>query len=159
MLKALIQSVYARCRDLTRLIVQQQNGQALPIALAVLALGTLVIGPFLSHASTTLKSSGQYKQSINETYACEAGVEQVFWALTNDNLDKKMTKAGDSLSYTLAEKINNLGVDVTVTFLGPSKSGSANAYHVLARAGGSSISSNIDQEKGVLKVTSWDVQP
>ncbi len=46
-----------------------ESGQALPIVLAVLSLGALVIGPFLSHASTSLARSDDYERIINETYA------------------------------------------------------------------------------------------
>jgi hypothetical protein len=96
--KAPIKSIYARCHNLIGRLLHQQKGQVLPIALAVLALGTLVIGPFLSHAGTTLKSSGQYQQIIEESYACEAGVEQAIWALTYNGLGEELSEVGSGLS-------------------------------------------------------------
>jgi len=58
-----------------------ERGQALPLALLVLAAGTLIIAPFLSHASSNLIGSRIYGQVITEQYSCDAGVEWGLWRL------------------------------------------------------------------------------
>jgi hypothetical protein len=116
--KAPIKSIYARCHNLIGRLLHQQKGQVLPIALAVLALGTLVIGPFLSHAGTTLKSSGQYQQIIEESYACEAGVEQAIWALTYNGLGEELSEVGSSLNYTLSGAVNSKNSVIGISFVG-----------------------------------------
>jgi hypothetical protein len=61
-----------------------ERGQALPLALLVLAAGTLIIAPFLSHASSNLIGSRIYGQVITEQYSCDAGVEWALWRLTEN---------------------------------------------------------------------------
>ena len=61
-----------------------ERGQALPLALLVLAAGTLIIAPFISHASSNLIGSRIYGQVITEQYSCDAGVEWGLWRLTEN---------------------------------------------------------------------------
>lgn len=184
MFKALIKCIYARCTNLIDKNAHQQNGQALPVALAVLALGTMVIGPFLSHAGTALRSSGQYQQIIDENYACEAGVEQAIWALTYGDLAGKLSEAGSSLSYELRDKVNSLPVAVTITLTqtedtesetkpgksgdkgkgqtkgkGNAKTGFINSYVIDSRAGKAIISSTVKIENSRITIVDWDILP
>ncbi len=184
MFKALIKFIYAHCTNLIDKIAHKEDGQALPIALAVLALGTMVIGPFLSHAGTTLRSSGQYQQLINENYACEAGVEQAIWALTYGDLTDQFSKAGSSLSYELRETVNSLPVAITITFTKSKdtksdnkpaensgkgkgqqkdkkndKTGVINTYIIASSAGNTMISSTVNIENDLISVINWDIGP
>src|SRR4030042_1636621 len=82
--------------------MNDEKGQALPLVLLTLAIGTLVIAPFLGHASSSLIGSRLYGQSIAELYSCDAGVEYAIWHLMN----------GET---TVPEfTINNKTVNVTV---------------------------------------------
>jgi hypothetical protein len=92
-----------------------ESGLALPIVLGVLALGALVTAPFLTHASTNLLGSAAYKQTINETYAADAGVEHAIWSLTGGALASQIPAVGDSTSYVLSYQVNALAVNITVT--------------------------------------------
>jgi hypothetical protein len=101
---------------------------ALPIVLGVLALGALVTAPFLTHASTNLVGSSAYKQTINETYAADAGVEHAIWSLTSGALASQIPAVGNSVSYDLSgqDTVNSLVPNITVTNMaGGSGSGSA----------------------------------
>jgi sulfite exporter TauE/SafE len=61
--------ICGRCyRKLLKLLAQK-SGLALPIVLAVLALGAITIAPFLTYANTSLVSSQSYRKIINETYS------------------------------------------------------------------------------------------
>jgi hypothetical protein len=61
-----------------------QRGQALPLALLVLAAGVLIATPFLGHASSTMIGSRTYAEVITEQYSCDSGVEWALWRLTEN---------------------------------------------------------------------------
>lgn len=61
-----------------------ERGQALPLALLVLAAGMLIAIPFLGHASSNLIGSRTYAAVITEQYSCDAGVEWGLWRLTEN---------------------------------------------------------------------------
>jgi hypothetical protein len=92
-----------------------EKGQALPLAMMALAIGMLVITPFLGHASASVLGSRTYAQSITGSSACDAGVEHVIWSLTRGNLAEQLSQPGDHVTYQLGEPINGLTTSVTVT--------------------------------------------
>jgi hypothetical protein len=92
-----------------------QSGQALPLAIAALAIGALVVAPFLGYAGSNLIGSQVYGQAITQQSACDAGVEHAIWSLTKGELAEQFTQAGDEVIYQLSESINNLTVSITVT--------------------------------------------
>ncbi len=61
-----------------------ERGQALPLALLVLAAGVLIATPFLGHASSTMIGSRTYAEVITEQYSCDSGVEWALWRLTEN---------------------------------------------------------------------------
>ena len=93
---------------------RNEKGQALPLALALLGLGALMIGPFLGYISTSLISSRTYEFVTTERYSSDAGVEQAVWRLTNDGLAEQLPDVGDSTSYQL-DPINGSVPNITVT--------------------------------------------
>ena len=92
-----------------------QNGQALPLAIIALAIGSLVVAPFLGLAATDLIGSRVYGESISAQAACEAGVAHAVWSLTRGDLPEELPETGDSVTYQLDEAINGLTASVTVT--------------------------------------------
>ena len=132
----------------------KQNGFALPIVLAFLALGAIVIGPFLYHAGTTLISSRDYGQIINEEYAADAGVEHAIWKITNGNLGAQIPVQGTSTSYTLPGQVNILNPYITVTNGGSSGDNLTN-YHIQSAAGSQSILASVNIGSNSVKVLSW----
>jgi hypothetical protein len=150
--------------------LHQEKGQVLPIALAVLALGILVVAPFLSHAGTVLKNSGQYRQLIEENYACEAGVEQAIWALTNNALPGDLTAVGSSLKYNLNPAVNSFNSGITITLLstsgeinrvesGDNVNSNNNIYLVNSSAGGTTITAKVAIANGNSSISSWKISP
>ena len=113
----LIKSISALSSSPARLIKYNGKAQALPIVLAMLALGALVITPFLNHAGVNLKSSANYTALMQANNSCEAGIEEAIWALNYNNLSSQLSHIGDSLSYRLNETVNQLNTDVSVTLL------------------------------------------
>ena len=65
-------------------IMGGEKGQALPLAMFALAFGTLVISPFLGHASSSLVGSRIYEQAITERYSCDSGIEWALWRIKNN---------------------------------------------------------------------------
>jgi hypothetical protein len=59
----------------------RELGQALPLALLVLAAGVLIATPFLGHVSSAMIGSRTYGEAIIEKYSCDAGVEWALWRL------------------------------------------------------------------------------
>jgi len=62
-------------------MMNNQKGQALPLALVALAIGMLVVAPFLSQAGSSLIGSRIYEQAIDEQYSADAGVEYAIWQI------------------------------------------------------------------------------
>jgi hypothetical protein len=95
--------------------MNSEKGQALPLAMMALALGTLVITPFLSHAGSGLIGSLTYGQTIIQQSSCDAGVEHAIWNLTRGGLAEQIPETGDEVTYKLDEKLNGLTTRITVT--------------------------------------------
>ena len=101
-----------------------ERGQALPLAMLALTIGTLVITPFLGHASSSLIGSRVYEQAITELYSCDSGIEYAIWSLQSGALE-----VAEGETETLPEfTINNKTVNVSVENLGSS------IYNVIATA-------------------------
>ena len=66
--------------------MNSEKGQTFPLALVALAVGSLVISPFLGHASSMLNGSRIYGQAMTEQYSCDAGIEWALWRLMEDPL-------------------------------------------------------------------------
>jgi hypothetical protein len=58
-----------------------ERGQALPLALLVLAAGMLIAAPFLGHASSNIIGSRAYAEVMTGQYSCDSGVEWGLWRL------------------------------------------------------------------------------
>jgi len=91
-------------------MMNSEKGQALPLALIALAVGSLVIAPFLGHASSMLTGSRIYGQAITEQYSCDAGVELAIWHLQSGTSEVPEGGELELLEFT----INNKTVNVTI---------------------------------------------
>jgi len=94
--------------------INGEKGQALPLAMIAVILGALVIPPFLSYASSSIIGSRYYADALEAEYACDAGVEDAIWRLTDGGLANSLTTAGSMVSYTLNESINGLLTKVNI---------------------------------------------
>ena len=92
-----------------------EKGQAIVIAMVLLAFGGLVIAPFLNHAGSGLIGSRLYKGAMDWQYAGDAGVEQAIWNLRYGGLASQLPNPGDSVSYQLGESVNGLTPNITVS--------------------------------------------
>ena len=87
---------------LLRQMISSEKGQILPLVLALLVFGGLVIAPSLSYAATSLNGSRILAEGVNGVYAADAGVEDALWCLRN----------GISPSEQLSENINQMQVAI-----------------------------------------------
>ena len=87
---------------LLKQMISSEKGQVLPLVLALLVFGGLVIAPSLSYAATSLNGSRILAEGVNGVYAADAGVENTLWCLRN----------GISPSEQLSENINQMQVAI-----------------------------------------------
>ena len=85
-------------------ILGSEKGQALPIVLALLVIGSLAIVPGLNYASTSLNSGRILEEGVKGVYAAEAGVEYALW-----HLGEYDNKPEDG---ALSENINQMPVNI-----------------------------------------------
>lgn len=122
--------------------MNRQKGQALPLAIMALALGTLVITPFLGHASSSLTGSRLYEQGITELYSCDSGIEYAIWSLQNGELEVPEGEAETLPEFTINNKmvdvsVENLGLDIyLVTATATSEDGHSTTIESYVRSGG-----------------------
>jgi hypothetical protein len=103
--------------------MNSERGQSLPIAMLALAVGSLVVVPFLSHAGSSLISARMHGEVIAEQSASDAGVEHAIWSLTYGTLAEQFTQSGDEVTYQLDETLNGYDTTVTVTANATSEGG------------------------------------
>ena len=64
--------------------VKDESGKVLILALIVLVVGGLLLGPLLGLMSTGLMAGQMYERRTAEVYAADAGVEDAIWRITNN---------------------------------------------------------------------------
>ena len=135
--------------------LREEKGQVLPIALAALALGSVLVGSFLHTTSVHKIASRNYSGSIMTQYSSGAGAEDAIWRLTNGTLADQMAGEGDYVTYSLSEEINGLVPEITVT------RGAGNVsieYDIDSIAGSQSINTDIIVEGGNVTIDTWKIQ-
>jgi len=90
--------------------IRDQKGQTLILALILLVVGGLIIGPLLAYMNTGLRAGGVYERKADELYAADAGVEDAIWRIQSDSL----TFDAGNYSYPEPLSVNNRSVDVVV---------------------------------------------
>ena len=158
----LIKSIFALFSNPARLIKCNSQGQVLPIVLAMLALGALVITPFLNHAGVNVKSSATYMTLMRANNSCEAGIEEAIWALNYNNLSSQLSRLGDRFSYSLNETVNQMNTGVSITLLNSEggssgQNGVVNTYEITSVSGGSSIRATVSIRNNLARVLAWNV--
>jgi len=95
-------------------LLREEKGQALPIALILLALGSLIVYPLVSLTHTSL-ASGQLEESrMYENYAANAGISDGLRQLIIDS--PSLPAVGNNWIYTIPDT-NDRQVTVTVNHI------------------------------------------
>jgi len=102
---------------MSKLKLSAQEGRALALALVALAIGCLLIPPFLSYISTNLLASRATEEGMKEQYASDAGVEYTVWKLINDRNFLELASwstGGNPVSVDMPTSVNAIMPAVSV---------------------------------------------
>jgi len=96
-----------------------EKGQSLPAALIALAVGALLLTPFLGFVSSRTLGTGTAEETFNELYAADAGIEYAIWSLLNVPSFRTQVdlNAGTAQALSFPGSINGLTPTVSVTGL------------------------------------------
>lgn len=97
-------------------VVNHEKGQILLLSLVILLVGFVIMTPLLSFVGTSVKSTRMYQNKMNQTYACNAGIEDASFKMIKNNPSLESLDYGDSWAYTLPS-VNGLPVTVSITSL------------------------------------------
>jgi hypothetical protein len=130
-----------------------EKGQALPLVLIAIALGALVIPPFLNNTGTSLIGTRTYNEEIAAQYAADSGAEYAIWDLKYGDLSGQIPLVDDNVSYALGENVNGLAVNITVT-----KTGDPSTYLIVSSAGSSALDVSASVNSTDTNISTWQFE-
>lgn len=130
-----------------------EKGQALPLVLIALALGAMVIPPFLENTGASLVSSRTYAEGLSSQYAADSGAEHAIWNLKYGGLSATLPSVGDNVSYALGESINGLAVNVSII-----KTAEPNVYDITSSAGERALNASVSVNSTDTNVLTWSTK-
>lgn len=96
--------------------LRSEEGRSLPFALVTVAVGALLVGPFLAHVSTSLLGSRAMQEGMNKQYSADAGVEFGIWKLVNDSDFRAEVDATPGTPVAIPDiLVNQVTTSITVT--------------------------------------------
>lgn len=104
---------------ISRKLLRSEEGRSLPLALVVVAVGALLVSPFLAYVSTSLLGSRAMQEGMNKQYSSDAGVEFGIWKLVNDSGFRSQVDStpGTPVVITPTITVNQFTTAITVTAL------------------------------------------
>ncbi len=95
-------------------LIRGQKGYVLPLSLVTLAVGALVLVPFLQYVYTGIKSSEISKDLTLERYSAEAGIQDAISRLkvNMDGFTDSLTPDNPTASYSIT--VNGVEIFITV---------------------------------------------
>ncbi len=130
-----------------------EKGFVLPGVLAAMAVGILLVAPFLSQASTSLMCNTDYGQSFKQQHSADAGIEHAIWYLAYDDSHVP----GENCNYQLGESVNGIAPDITVTAVTLNPGSSSYTYDIVSTANDNTITSRVTIA-GTVSVHSWEIE-
>ena len=102
-----------------RLFKGSSPGRSLPAALITVAVGSILMTPFLSFVSSRSLGTGAVGETFNEQYAADAGVEFGAWSLLNNPAFRSQVdlNAGVPQALSFPGSINGSTPTISVTGL------------------------------------------
>ena len=96
-----------------------EAGRSLPAALIALAVGSLLLTPFLSFVSSRSLGTRAVQETFQAQYAADAGIEYGIWALLNDPAVRTQVDSspGNPVVVPFPESINGYTPSLTITAL------------------------------------------
>jgi hypothetical protein len=110
--------IWSKVREMSlKKLIRGEKGQALILALILLAVGGLILAPLLAYMRTGLTAGGVCEVKMDELYAADAGVEDAVLKIQHKAGGVgNLTKCYPELDpYTIG--VNNKTVEVRITYL------------------------------------------
>jgi len=100
-----------------RFTARQEWGGSLPAALITLAVGSILLTPFLSFVSSRSLGTRAAEETFNEQYAADAGIEFGIWSILNNSTFRTQVDnpVGTPQTLTFPSPINGSTPVLTVT--------------------------------------------
>lgn len=97
-----------------RQALADERAESLPLALIVLAVGSLLVAPLLARVSSGFAITCKVERTAHAQYTADAGIEYALWSLSNnpDLRDAALDALGTAQELTLPASVN--GGDATV---------------------------------------------
>ncbi|MDY6835324.1 MAG: DUF3344 domain-containing protein [Chloroflexota bacterium] len=94
---------------------KRESGHVLALALVLLGLGGVIIGPFLCYMEAGMRDSDSRQDKMLQFYALEAGLEDAINKAWMGDPDSDLPiDSGTQTNYTLSEDVNGNQVDVSI---------------------------------------------
>lgn len=138
------------------LLAGREGGQALPLALVALAVGAVLVTPFLTIVSVNVLASRQTDEAIADRYSADAGMEWGLWRLKNDPaLTTSATYTEMPLQPTPATINGDSFPTTEIRFV--SSAGASNTYDLRSQRAGRSITARVTASASGVTVVSWQI--
>ena len=102
-------------KTIVKRLIRDEKGQALVIALILLALGGLIAAPLLAYMNTGLTTGGVYERKADELYAADAGVEDAVWKIQQGDV-QICPGSPDWPTYYITVNNKIVGVNISSIF-------------------------------------------
>ncbi len=134
----------------------RQEGQALPLALIALAIGVVLVTPFLTIVSVNVIASRQTEEAIADRYSADAGMEWGLWRLKNDPALTTSTTYTETPLQPTPAAINGDSFPTTeVRFV--SGGGASSTYALRSQRDGRIITARVTASASGVTVISWQI--
>jgi hypothetical protein len=126
-------------KDIVKGAIRNEKGQALILALILLAVGGLILAPLLAYMRTGLTAGEVCEVKTNELYAADAGVEDAVWKIQNQIDIPTGCYLDTTRSYNITD-VNGKKVAYNIT----RANNVTLTYHVVSTATGDGSGTKID---------------
>ena len=134
----------------------REEGQALPLALIALAVGTVLVTSFLTNVGVNVIASRQADEAIADRYSADAGMEWGLWRLKNDPTLTTITTYTETPLQPTPAAINSDSFPTTeIRFV--SGGGSSSTYDLRSQRDGRMITARVAASASGVTVVSWQV--
>lgn len=102
----------------SRLQLKHEAGGSLPPVLIAIAVGAILLSPFLAHVSSRMLATRAARSSADEQYAADSGIEFAVWHLDNDSTYRAAVNEGTDSPLSVTSNGITAGVESTALPLG-----------------------------------------
>ena len=92
-----------------------EHGGTLPATLWALAVGAVVMAPFLGQLSTSLLAGRDSQKELREQYSSDSSIEFAIWKLQNDQTYRDSVDVAPGTPITVAPAVTVNGITTTTS--------------------------------------------